>query len=145
MATTQVSVRFPDRVLDKVEAIALRRSVGVASVIREAVDAYLARQGRGHVAEDPAVQAAMRTTKQIRAMQNELHVVMAFLDMLVRTYLLHTPPVPEEAVDAQAAAAEQRYRKLLEQLPLSLQSGDGLAGLSDALTRSASEGTQTGV
>lgn len=141
MATSQVSVRFPDRVLDRIEAIAGQRSIAVASVVREAVDAYLSRQGRGHVADDPAVQAAIRMAKQMRAMQNELHVAMAFLDMLVRTYLLHTPPVPEGAVAAQAAAAEQRYRKLMEQLPLSLQSGGGLAGVSEALVKSASDDT----
>lgn len=139
MATSQVSVRIPDPELDKLVAIASRRSVGVASIIREAVDAYLSRQGRGKPVEDPVIQAATRTTKQIRAMQNELHVVMAFLDMLVRTYLMHTAPVPAEAVDAQAASAEQRYRKFIDQLPLLIQSGEGLAGLSAELTGSASD------
>lgn len=142
MATSQVSVRFPDRVLERMEAVAKQRSMAVASVIREAADAHLNRLGRGRASEDPAVQAATRTAKQIRAMQNELHVVMAFLDMLMRTFLLHMPPVPEEAVDAQAAAAEQRYRKLIEQLPLLLQSGEGLAGLSEALTGPVSGSAQ---
>ncbi len=76
-------------------------------------------------------------------MQNELHVAMAFLDMLARTYLFHTPPVPEDAIDAQAASAEQRYRKLIEQLPLSLQSGGGLTGVSEALVRSSPDDTPT--
>ena len=138
MATSQISVRFPDRVLDRIEVIARQRSIAVASVVKEAVDAYLSRQSRGLMTQDPSVQAAARTAKQIRSMQNELHVAMAFLDMLVRTYLLHTPPVPEDALDAQAAAAEQRYRKLIEQLPLLLQSGDGLAGVSEALVSSVS-------
>lgn len=140
MATSQVSVRYPDCDLDQMAAIAKSRSVGVASVFREAVRFYLSHRGRGQVAEDPAIQAALRTTKQIRSMQNELHVVMAFLDMLVRTYLMHTAPVPEEAVDAQAASAEQRYRKLIDQLPLLIQSGEGLAGVSAELTGSASDG-----
>ena len=143
MASSQVSVRFPDRVLDKVQALADQRSTPVASLIREAVDAYLKREGR-YESVDPSLQAAMRTTKQIRSMQNELHVVMAFLDMLTRTFLLHTPPVPEEAIPAQAAAAEQRYRNLMEQLPLLLQSGDGLAGLSEALLGSASGAERAG-
>jgi len=141
MATRQVSARYPDRDVGKMVAIAKGRSVVVASVFREAVKFYLSHHGRGQAAEDPAIQASMRTRKQIRAMQNELHVVMAFLDMLVRTYLMHTPPLPEEAVDAQAASAEQRYRKLIDQLPLLIQSGEGLAGLSAVLIGTASDNT----
>jgi hypothetical protein len=54
---------------------------------------------------------------------------MAFFDRFVRSYLVHTPPVPPEAIDAQAAAARDRYHKLMRDIPSALQNGEGLTAL----------------
>jgi hypothetical protein len=69
--------------------------------------------------------------RQMRRLRNELQILMAFFDLFVRSYYVHTPTVPAEAVEGAAASAKLRYENLLRQLPKVLQgSTAGLAGLA---------------
>ena len=106
------------------------RGVGKSVVLREAVSDYLDRESLRKERDEmeSRIAATMsRVQSEVRASRNEGHVLMAMLDSFIRSYLFHTPPVPEDAHPAQAVSAEQRYRKILDQVPLTLNNGEGLA------------------
>ncbi|MCD0253096.1 hypothetical protein JWH16_04405 [Xanthomonas campestris pv. campestris] len=72
------------------------------------------------------VATMQRTQQDVRLVRNDVHVVMAYVDSLVRSFLLHTPPVPPEAVKAAAAAGDQRYARFMKNVRDALQGGAGL-------------------
>lgn len=130
-------VRLPLDLEEKLVAIAKERGGTVQAAIREAVRDYVNRESL--IAERDALEARIagtlsRTRKDIGLVRNEVHVLMALVDRFIRSYLLHTPPVPADAMDAQAATASDRYQKLMREIPAALQNGDALSAFfaSDA-------------
>lgn len=123
-------VRLPEDLDAKLTELVQERGGSKQAAIREAVRDYINREAL--IAERDALEARIagslsRTRKDIGLVRNELHVLMAFVDRFVRSYLLHTPPVPAEAMDAQAATASDRYQKLMREIPTALQNGDSLS------------------
>ena len=132
MATSQISVRLDDGMLQKLEALLAERGGTRAAAVREAVRDWLQEERRRDEQDHLEARIAgslSRTRKEISLVRNDVHVLMAFFDRFVRSYLVHTPPVPSEAIDAQAATASERYHKLMCDIPSALQNGEGLAAL----------------
>lgn len=59
-------------------------------------------------------------------------ILLALLDAFAATYLVHTPPVPEELRAEQAESGGQRYDKLLTRVAAAIQ---GASGQSAVLER----------
>ena len=136
MATSQISVRLDDRMLQKLEALLAERGGTRAAAVREAVRDWLQEERRRDEHDHLEARIAgslSRTRKEISLVRNDVHVLMAFFDRFVRSYLVHTPPVPSEALDAQAVTANERYHKLMRDIPSALQNGEGLTALSSIL------------
>ncbi len=100
----------------------------MSAFVREAIRDHLEadrRQGQLDRLEERVAATMGRTAKDVRVVRNDLHVVMAMVDCLVRTYLVHTPPVPSDALRAAAVAGDIRYEKFQKQLAAALQGGTG--------------------
>jgi hypothetical protein len=134
MNLKRYSLYLSDSHKELVEAIeAAAKDKGSQSVVfREALKTYfrtdqitqeLARFERRMAA------AFREQDRQMRRLRNDLQILMAFFDLFARSYYVHTPTVPSEAVEGAAASARLRYEKLLRQLPEVLQGATGLAGL----------------
>lgn len=100
-----------------------------AALQREALRAFLKQEDQkddiDHL-EARLVATLGRLGKDIRIARNDVHVCMAFIDTLARSFLLHTPPVPPEAVKASAASADERYERFLREVAKGLQGDTGL-------------------
>jgi hypothetical protein len=104
-----------------------------SAVFREALKAYFRTDLITHeLAEfERRIAATYREQgRQMRRLRNDLQILIAFFDLFARSYYVHTPSVPAEAVDAAAAVAKLRYEKLLRQLPEVLQGATGLVSVS---------------
>ncbi|WP_305805952.1 hypothetical protein [Stenotrophomonas sp. YIM B06876] len=121
------------RVSDELHAQAINaakeRGMTPAAYQREALRAYL-KQGEQkddieHL-EARFVATLGRLSKDIRIARNDVHVCIAFIDTFARSYLLHTPPIPPEAVQASAAAADVRYDRFLREVAKGLHGDTGL-------------------
>lgn len=120
------------------ELLAKRGGGYYSKIVDEALDLYFRSETEAErVAdiEERIVATLSRVMVKQRGLSNELHVLMAFLDCFVRSYLTHTPAVPAEALDVQASSAAERYRKLMAQIPSVLDNGDALAAVMTEFNR----------
>lgn len=125
----QVPVRLPDDLYASAEALAKERNLTLSALIREALRDHLdadRRQEQADSLEARLVASMERLSKDVRIGRNDVHVLMALLDSLVRSFLLHTPPVPPEAVDAAAASADLRYGAFMRNTVGAIQGETGL-------------------
>jgi hypothetical protein len=118
-----------------IEAIeAAAKDKGSQSVVfREALKTYfrtdqITRELTGF--ERRMATAFLEQSRQMRRLRNDLQILMAFFDLFARSYYVHTPTVPSEAIEGATASARLRYENLLRQLPEVLQGATGLAGVS---------------
>jgi hypothetical protein len=119
--------------VEGIEAIVKAKGWSMTDVFREAVRAYLRQNAiTSELGEFERRQAATfrEQGRQIRQLRSEFQILMAFFDLFARSYYVHTPPVPPEAVNASATSAKLRYERLLQQLPGVLQGATGLINVS---------------
>lgn len=141
--TVQRTIRFPGAADAELERLAGARGTAVAVIVKEAVRQYLDRE-RQHDAlegiEARLVATMTRVLRELRVVRNDQHLTMAFVDTLAQTFLLHTPPIPPEAVEAAAASATERHGKYTRAVVGQLQGSDGLwHELADAVGNSGSD------
>ena len=119
--------------VEGIEIMVKAKGWSKSDVFREAVRAYLRQNAiSSELAEFERRQAATfrEQGRQVRQLRTELQILMAFFDLFARSYYVHTPPVPPEAVDASATSAKLRYERLLQQLPGMFQGVTGLINVS---------------
>lgn len=132
-------VRLPDDLANAVDQLAKERGMTFSAVVREALRDYLDHDKRQEKAEQLEARLAAtmgRTRKDIRIARGDVHVVIAYIDSFIRSFLMHTPPVPADAVKAAAVSADARYNRFMQQVAKALQ---GETGLFDRLADVASD------
>ena len=119
-----------------IEGIVKAKGWSRNDVFREAVRTYLRLDPiSSELAELERRQAATfrEQARKLRQLRTELQILMGFFDLFARSYYVHTPMVPPEAVDAAAASARLRYERLLQQLPSVFEGATGLVQVSASL------------
>jgi len=119
------TVRLLDPLLtEKIESTAHERGWSISEVYREAIKDFFDKE---RLREEFSSYREMmessfgETSKQINQLRNDMQVMMAFFDLFAKSYYLHTPAVPADAVELAIMNAKQRYEKLLKQLPEVIQ------------------------
>ncbi len=125
-------VRLGDDLESKLSATLAERGGTKAAAIRAAVEEWVDREQvrKERDAMEARIAATMSAVRgESRKTRNDLHVLMSMLDQLIRTYLLLTPQLPDESLEAAAAAAQDRYTRFLERV------GKGLSGVDSVASR----------
>jgi len=134
MSAKRYCVYVSDKdLMEGLEATASAKGWSRNDVFREALRTYLRQDAiRSELGEFECRMAATyrELDHQMTRLRNELQILMAFFDLFTRSYFVHTPSIPAEAVDAAAAGAKLRYERLLRQLPEVLQGVTGLIRVS---------------
>lgn len=124
------------QLIDAIEAMARVKGWSKNDVFREALRTYLRQDAIAtELAEFERRQAATfrEQGRHMRRLKNDFQILMAFFDLFARSYYVHTPSVPQEAVESAAASAKLRYERLFQQLPGVLQGATGLIQVSVGL------------
>lgn len=131
MSSIKFSTRIPIELHAQLEAAAADRggSGAKTAILVEALKAYF--RGVDESARRDEMEARVAATlngvrKDIALVRNESQIGIALLDSFIRTYLVHTPPVPREAVDEAAVSAQDRYEKVMRRIPDLLQGDSGI-------------------
>lgn len=131
MSTIKFSTRIPTELHAQLDAAAAERggSGAKTAILVEALKAYF-RSADEAVRRDE-MEARVAATlngvrKDIALVRNESQIGIALLDSFIRTYLVHTPPVPREAVEDAAVSAQDRYEKLMRRTPELLQGDNSI-------------------
>lgn len=147
MGAKRYCVYISDKdLMEGLEAMASAKAWSRNDVFREAVRTYLTLDSiSSELSEFERRQAATSRElgRQIQQLRNDFQLLMAFFDLFTRSYYVHTPPVPPEAVDASASSAKLRYERLLRQLPSMFQGESGLVGVSTNLESSVDSRSKT--
>lgn len=125
----QIPTRMPADLYEAAEAGAKERGMSISAYVREAVRNKVGEDQRRYEAESleaRLVASIQRVQKDVRIVRGDLHVTMALIDSLVRSFLLHTPPIPPEAVPAASAAADARYERFIKNVVKSVQGHSGV-------------------
>lgn len=122
-ARTRMNVYFDPALLEKVEALALRRNVSKSTIVEAAVASFLS----GDTTE--RLEAAMsrrmdKLGRQIDALDEDLAVLGEAVSLFVHFWLTTTPPLPESAKASARAKGNERYRGFMQMLGRRLASGD---------------------
>lgn len=128
-AREKVSYRIAPSVRDAVRKVADERRCAESNVVRDALEAYIRREGElDQLAnlEQRMAGSLTRLMKDVRTLRNDMHLTMAFVNTLAELYLLHTPPLPADAKDAASASAVERHQKYIRRVVAQLQGGEGL-------------------
>ncbi len=134
-ASIQRAIRFPSEIIGEVDAIAKSERRSATSIVIDALHHYLrdadaAAQATKQIESIAAtIRAQQRETRRLR---RDVQLLFASLDGLARLYLLHTPPVPGDALDGAAASASERYAKFHASLVEAVR-GPGLVALAERL------------
>lgn len=139
-AKEKVSYRIPPSLREKVCLIARQNNLAEANVVRSALEAYIERdRNLDELAnlEGRIGGSLTRLMKDMRLLRNDMHLTMAFVNTLAELYLLHTPPLPDNAKDLASASALERHGKYLRRVVAQLQGGEGL--WADLLAEGATE------
>lgn len=143
LPTVQRTIRFPGAIDGELEQLARGRGTPVAVIVKDAVRQYLDRDRQSNLlegVEERLVATMTRVLRELRVMRNDQHLTMAFVDTLAQTFLLHTPPLPPDAVEAAAASATVRHGKYTRAVVGQLQGSEGLwHELTDAVGNTAGD------
>lgn len=127
----KLSVRIPDYLSHQLEAAVEERGVIGArtDIVCEALAQYFKANAERDSHEEMEARIAATLTRVLKDVmhgRNEVQLLTAMFDCYLRSYFMHTPPVPREAVDASAASAAARYDRLIRQIPEMMQGGGGV-------------------
>ena len=131
------TVRITDpELLAAIEGECKERGWGYSDLYREAMKEYLGRQKlHEELAEfEKRIAASHRAvTREQRRIRNDISVMLGLFDLFARSYFLHTPSVPPEAMDMAAADGWQRYEKMRSQLAAMVRGGGSVLGIAAEL------------
>lgn len=134
------AVRFRGDLRQRIDRYLDDRGGGsIADLVNEAVEQFIATKRQETSLEEferKVGDTVGRLAREVRSQNNSVQFLMAFFDCYVRSYLLHTPSVPNDALDAQASSAHERYRKLMDQVPKALSNSEGITAVIAALRQS---------
>lgn len=133
----QHGIRISDAtLLGEIEAAAKERGWAISDLYREAVKEYLGKDRiREELAEfEKRIAGSHRAvTKEQRRIGNQLDVMLALFDLFARSYFMHTPSVPPEAVELASAEGWQRYEKMRNQVAQMVRSTSGVLAVAAEL------------
>jgi len=120
---TRMNVYFDPALLEKVEALALRRNVSKSAIVEAAVASFLS----GDTTE--RLEAAMsrrmdKLGRQMDTLDEDLAVLGEAVSLFVHFWLTTTPPVPDSAKATARAKGNERYKGFMQTLGRRLASGD---------------------
>lgn len=143
MPTNLPPVRIPDALAEQLDQAAKSRGLTVSAYVREALRLQLDEATRDEklaALEDRVAASLNRMSRDLKNSRQDVQMLIAMLDKFVRQYLLHTPPVPAEAVKAAAASADDRHEKWVRGFLAEIQGPEGMvARLRDALLPTESD------
>lgn len=134
-ASVQRGIRFPAELIAELDAIAKAERRSVTSLVLDAVHHYLrdADAAAAATKQLDAIASTIRANQREQArLRRDVQLLFASLDGLARLYLLHTPPVPPDALDGASASAAERYGKYQASLVEAVR-GPGLVALAERL------------
>jgi hypothetical protein len=120
----------------EVDAIAKDGRRTSTSVVADAIHHYLRdADAAAHATKQiESIAATLRAQqRETRRLRRDVQLLFASLDGLARLYLLHTPPVPPEALDGASASAAERYARFQSSLVEAVR-GPGLVALAERLS-----------
>lgn len=144
MPNKLVQVRLPEDFIGQMERRARERGQTLSAYMRQSLRDDMdeaSRDERLAALEDRIAASLNRMSRELKSARQDTQLVIAMFDMFVRQYLLHTPPVPADAVKAAAASADDRHEKWVRGFLSEVQAPDGLVSRLRELLLSA-DGTE---
>ncbi|HMM62868.1 MAG TPA: CopG family transcriptional regulator [Mesorhizobium sp.] len=120
---TRMNVYFDPALLEKVEALALRRNVSKSAIVEAAVASFLS----GDTTERMEAAMSRRMDKlgrQIDTLDEDLAVLGEAVSLFVHFWLTTTPPLPDSGKAAARAKGNERYKGFMQTLGKRLATGD---------------------
>ncbi len=115
----QYGVRCSDNLQQKIEQASLARNLPVAHLFREAMRNYLNQDEIKNQMldfEKRQIGNFRKLMRQMEKLTEEVEILMRLLDLFLKSYLLHTPPVAKHLQVSARAQAKTRYEKLMQTL-----------------------------
>lgn len=119
----RMNVYFDPDLLQKVEALALRRRISKSAVIEAAVASFLSADASERL-EAVFAHRMDRIGRQIDGMDEDLAILGETLSLFIRFWLTITPPLPDSAQASSRAKGVERFESFLQTLGRKLATGD---------------------
>lgn len=119
----RMNVYFEPDLLEKVEALALRRDVSKSAVIEAAVASFLSADATERL-EAVFARRMDRLGRQVAGLDEDLAILGETLSLFIRFWLSATPPLPESAQASARAKGTERFERFVEALGRRLATGD---------------------
>ena len=137
------AVRCDDDFQQALEEVAKARGWSVPGLFREAARQYI--QGdelhRAMVDLEKRQAGSFKSMhREVRRMRNEMQVLMTVQELFIKSYYMHTPPVPEDARPVSKAQAMERWEKLVRAIADAMQVGGSLSSITVALDSAGLDG-----
>lgn len=132
----QFNVRCDSDLQNKVEAAAVKLGWKPAELFREAMRQYLKGDETNQLLIDFEKRQAgsfKSLHRVLRQHRNELQIIMTVFELFIKTYFLHTPPVPTEARATAKTQAMERYENLIRSITEVMQAGGSLTSIAVAI------------
>lgn len=120
---TRMNVYFDPALLKQVEALALRRNISKSAIVEAAVASFIS----GDTTEKLEAAMSRRLDKlgrQIDTLDEDLAVPGETLALFVRSWLIFTPPLSDNAQASARAKGAERFDGFLQSLGKRLATGD---------------------
>lgn len=137
------AVRCDEDFQQAIEEAAKARGWSVPGLFREAARQYLKGDELHQLLVDFEKRQAgsfRALHKEVRRMRNDMQVLMTVQELFIKSYYMHTPPVPEDARAVSKAQAMERWEKLLRAIADTMQVGGSLSSITVALDSAGLDG-----
>lgn len=137
------TVRCEDDFQQMIEEAAKARGWSVPDLFREAARQYIKGDEFHRMLVDFEKRQAgsfKSLHREVRRLRNDMQVLMTVQELFVKSYYMHTPPVPEDARPVAKAQAMERFEKLLRAIADTMQVGGSLSSITVALDATGLEG-----
>ena len=139
----QYGVRCDDDFQAQIEEAATARGCSVPDLFREATRQYIKGDDFHRLLVDFEKRQAgsfKSMHREVRRMRNEMQVLMTVQELFIKSYYMHTPPVPEDARPVSKAQAMERWEKLVRAIADAMQVGGSLSSITVALDSAGLDG-----
>jgi hypothetical protein len=109
------AVRCDEDFQQTLEEVAKARGWSVPGLFREAARQYIQGDELHRTIVDLEKRQAgsfKALHKEVRRMRDEMQVLMTMQELFIKSYYMHTPPIPEDAKPEAKAQAMERWEKL---------------------------------